>query len=103
MVLGFRDRMASARRRDAALALTIAARAVLGADDNTVVSVSEHDCGDPECGGARTTILVMRPGHPTEAVKLNKPLDVVTRADLAGTLARSPPAKREPDTPERST
>jgi len=50
----FRNRMASQRRKDAALDLMICARGILNVDEDAVVSVSEHNCGDPECRGART-------------------------------------------------
>jgi hypothetical protein len=79
--------MASGRGKDAALDLMIRARAILGVDDDAVVSVSEHDCGDPECRGAQTVILVMRPDQPTAAIKINKPLEAVTAVDLSDALA----------------
>ena len=86
MALSFRNRAASPRR--AALELTMRARAILKADNDTVVSVSEHSCGDPECG-SQTVILVMRPRQPTEAIKIGKPLEAVTSIDLCNALAAS--------------
>ena len=79
--------MASQRRKDAALDQMIRARGILNVDEDAVVSVSEHDCGDPECRGARTVILIMRPDRPTEAIKINKPLEAVTAVDLSDALA----------------
>ena len=79
--------MAAARRKDATLDLMIRARGILNVDDDAVVSVSEHDCGDPECRGARTVILIMRPDQPTKAIKINKPLEAVTAGDLSHALA----------------
>ena len=79
--------MASQRRKDAALDLMIRARGILNANDDAVVSVSEHDCGDPECRGVRTVILIMRSDQPTKAIKINKPLEAVTAADLSDALA----------------
>jgi hypothetical protein len=88
MVVFFRGRGASDRRKDAAIELMLQARAVLHADDDgSIVSVTEHDCGDPECGRARTVVLVMRPEQPTEAVKIDKSIETVTPADLAAALA----------------
>jgi hypothetical protein len=87
MALFLRNRMASNRRKDAVFELMMKARAILRTDDETVVSVSEHDCGDPECGRARTVVLVMRPDQPTKAVKIEKPIDSVTQADLSDALA----------------
>ncbi len=75
--------MASQGRKDAALDLMIRARGILNVDDDAVVSVSEHDCGDPECRGVRTVILIMRPDRPTEAIKINKPLEAVTASRMS--------------------
>jgi hypothetical protein len=88
MALLFRNRTASARRKDAALDLMIQARAILGVDGDTVVSVSEHDCAVSGCCGMQTVILVMRPGQPTEAIKIDKPLEAVTDADLFAAAPR---------------
>jgi hypothetical protein len=87
MAFFFRDRAASGRRKDAALRLTMEARAILAVDDDAVVSVSEHACGDPACGGAQTVILVMCPDRPTEALRIGKPVETVTRADVVAALA----------------
>lgn len=86
MALLFRNRP-SERRKDAAFDLMMRARGILNVDDDAVVSVSEHDCGDPECRGVRTVILIMRPDRPTQAIKINKPLDGVTAAELSDALA----------------
>jgi hypothetical protein len=72
---------------DAARELKVHARTVINADDDTVVTISERDCGDPGCGGARTIVLVMHPRRPTEAVKINKPLEQVTQSDISDALA----------------
>jgi hypothetical protein len=87
MTAFFFRRKTSNRRSDAALELKVQVRAVINADDDTVVSVSERDCGDPGCGGARTVVLVMHPRRPTEAVKIDKPLEHITQSDLAEALA----------------
>jgi hypothetical protein len=68
-------------------ALTAHARTVMAADDDTAVSVNAHDCDEPGCCGARTIVLVMRPKRPTEAVRIDKPLEQVTRTDLSEALA----------------
>ena len=93
MALFLRNRMASNQRKDAAFELMMKARAILRTDDEAVVSVSEHDCGEPGCG-VRTVVLVMRPDQPTKAVKIDKPIDSVTQADLSDALA--PLAARHP-------
>jgi hypothetical protein len=83
MALLFRQ-AASDRQKGARLEAH--ARTVIGADDDTAVSVSEHDCGEPGCCGA-TIVLVMRPKRPTAAVKIGKPLEQVTQTDLSDALA----------------
>jgi|SRR3977135_401401 hypothetical protein len=87
MAAFFTPRKSSNRRNDAALELKVQVRTLINADDDTVVSVSERDCGDPGCGGTRTIVLMMHPGRTTEAVKIDKPLEQVTQSDLADALA----------------
>jgi|SRR4030088_118704 hypothetical protein len=87
MAAFFFPRKTSNRRRDAALELKAHARTAINADDETVVSVSERDCADPGCGGARTVVLIMHPRRPTEAVKIGKPLEQVTQSDISDALA----------------
>jgi hypothetical protein len=86
MVQLFRHRRLPARENQAAQDVVRQARAILDDDDETVVSVSEHDCGEPAFG-TQTVVLVMRPHQPTRAVKIKKPLSAVTGADLAAALA----------------
>jgi hypothetical protein len=79
----YRNREKREQRSGAALDLMQKVRALLEDDGSAVVSVGEHGCGDAECCGPGTVVLVMRPDQPTKAAKLNKPLDGVTEADLA--------------------
>jgi hypothetical protein len=90
MALSFRNRAASARRKQASLELTMQVRAILKLEDDTVVSVSEHNCGDPECG-SQTIILLLRPRQPTEAITIGKLLEAITWIDLCTALAASDP------------
>ena len=86
MVLRFRNKPVSERGNQAALDVITQTHAILDGDDDTVVSVSEHNCGDPSCG-TQTVVMVMRPDRPTRAVKIKKPLDAVTSVDLSKALA----------------
>ncbi|MGA8613827.1 MAG: hypothetical protein WB760_19560 [Xanthobacteraceae bacterium] len=61
-------------------------RAVLNPDDETVVSVNGHQCGDPECASAETVILLMQPNQATVAIKISKSIETVTEADISGAL-----------------
>ncbi len=76
----------SERGNQAALDVITQAHALLNGDDDTVVSVSEHNCGDPRCG-TQTVVMVMRRSQPTRSVKIKKTLDAVTSADLSVALA----------------
>ncbi|HXL31404.1 MAG TPA: hypothetical protein VN968_19235 [Bradyrhizobium sp.] len=87
MAAFFFPRKISNRRRDAALQLKEHALTVINADDETVVSVSERDCRDPGCSGVQTIVLVMHPRRPTEAVKIDKPLEQITQTELSEALA----------------
>lgn len=84
--LFFRRGAAGEAAPDAARELAAKARALLGAGEETTISISEIACGDPACGGAETVVLVMRPGRRTEAAKLMKPLATVSDAELAEAL-----------------
>ena len=77
----------SNHRWNAVLKLKEHARRAINADDETIVTISERDCGDPGCGGARTIVLIMHPRRPTEAVKIDKPLEQITQTDLSNALA----------------
>jgi hypothetical protein len=79
-------RKTSNHQWNAARKLKEHARTAINADEETIVTVSESDCGDPLCG-ARTIVLIMHPRRPTEAVKIDKPLEQVTQADLSDALA----------------
>jgi len=63
------------------------ARTAINADDETIITISERDCGDPGCGGVRTIVLIMHPRRPTEAIKIDKPFEQITQADLCNALA----------------
>jgi hypothetical protein len=80
-------RKTSNHRWNAVLKLKEHARTAINADDETIVTISERDCGDPGCGGARTIVLIMHPRRPTEAVAIDKPLEQITQTDLSDALA----------------
>jgi hypothetical protein len=63
------------------------ARTIINADDETVVSVIERNCGDPGCEDTRTIVLIMHPGRPSEAVTIGKPLEQITLPDISNALA----------------
>jgi hypothetical protein len=86
-VLFFPRKTSNRHRWNAVRELKEHARTALNADDNTIVTMSERDCGDPGCGGVRTIILIMHPTRPTEAVGIDKPLEQITQADLCDALA----------------
>jgi hypothetical protein len=72
------------RRPDAASLARIkaVARHCLGASEETAFAVNEIACTDPSCPGIETVILVMEPGRKTWAIKVQKPLEEVTEADI---------------------
>jgi hypothetical protein len=87
MALLFFPRKTSNHRWNIVRQLKEHARTAINADDETLVTLSERDCGDPGCGGARTNILIMHPRRPTEAVGIDKSLEQITEADLSDALA----------------
>jgi hypothetical protein len=82
MVLRSRAWKSSNRGRDAAHEVMTWVRDMLDLDAEAVVSVASHACGDPDCGDAAATILLMRPGQPTTSIRLRKSLDVISKADV---------------------
>src|ERR1700759_3331273 len=74
-------------RWNAVLQLRELARTTINADDETIVTLSERDGGDPGCGGARTIVLIMHPRSPPAAVEIGKPLEQITQTDLSDALA----------------
>jgi hypothetical protein len=86
MTWSFRTKR-SDRRASAALELTSRLRVMLDVDDDTAVSISEHDCGEPGCCGRRTVVLVLGSGQPTQTIKFEKPIESVTSVDLTAALA----------------
>ncbi|TMJ22559.1 MAG: hypothetical protein E6G93_06280 [Alphaproteobacteria bacterium] len=87
MTVLFFPRKTSNHRWNAVRKLKEQARTAINADDETIVTISECDCGDPDCGGVRTIVLIMHPTRPTEAVKIDKPFEQITQADLCDALA----------------
>ena len=87
MAVPFFPRKTSNHRSNTVRQLKEHARTAINADDETVVTISERDCGDPGCGGARTIVFIMHPRRPTEAVEIDKPLEQVTQKDLFYALA----------------
>jgi hypothetical protein len=79
MAVLFFPRKTSNHRWNAVLKLKEHARTAINADEETIVTISERDCGDPGCGGARTIVLIMHPRRPTEAVGIDKPLEQISR------------------------
>lgn len=82
----------------AAAALGALVREIAGLGPEAGVSVSEIHCGHTVCGGVETVILLMRPGRPTEALKIARPMSAVTREDLAEAL-KKPFTGSEPASP----
>jgi hypothetical protein len=101
MALNFRSKRSDGRT-NAALELTLQVRVILNVDDDTVISISEHDCGEPGCRGTRTVVLILRPGQPTKTIKFEKPIESVTRADLTAALASLSSAACTPKTQVRT-
>ena len=86
MAILFFPRKTSNHRWNAVRELKEHARTIINVDDETLVTISEHDCSDAGCGGARTIVLIMHPRRPTEAVKIDKPLEQITQTDLSEAL-----------------
>lgn len=51
------------------------------------ITVNEIACPDPGCPDSETVVLVMRDGQPTRALRIRKPMEAVTDADIAEVVA----------------
>ncbi|HEY2531762.1 MAG TPA: hypothetical protein VGJ20_28180 [Xanthobacteraceae bacterium] len=85
MALRYRQGTSPQRRTDNALAVMQWVHAALPAGEEAVVSIGGHQCGDPQCA-ATTTILLMRPDQRALPIKISKPIESVTEADVATAL-----------------
>jgi hypothetical protein len=61
-------------------------RGHIGDADGISVGVSGSECGHAACGGNDTIILLMRAGEPPVRVKIAKPIEMVTQAEVADAL-----------------
>lgn len=85
--MGLRYRSeAIGRRSNAALEIIEWVHSALAPHKDLVISVTNHQCGDPECVSTATTILLMRPDQPTLAVKIAKAIDAIREHDVADAL-----------------
>ncbi|MGY2050376.1 hypothetical protein [Methylobacterium sp. JK268] len=77
------------KRPDAAGRARVAAwaRAAGGFDPAVTLVVNEIVCADPACPGTETVILILAPGARARAVKVAKPVEAVTEAEVAAALA----------------
>lgn len=82
----FMRRRGESGNRNSARVLAEMVRRALDLEEEATVSISEISCGDPACGGAETVVLVMRPGHRTQAAKVLMPMAQVTEETLLEAL-----------------
>ncbi|WP_407527548.1 hypothetical protein [Methylobacterium oryzisoli] len=73
-----------------------AARRLGGFGPEVALTVNEIVCADPACPGTETVILILRPGARAQAVKVGKPVEGVTEADVAAALAPRPGREADP-------
>ena len=62
--------------------VTEALRARLDLQEGDLIRVAEVGCADPGCSDMETIALLMRPGRPSEAVKVTKPMLDLEPSDL---------------------
>ena len=61
--------------------------ALLTDERNTAISISSNECGRAACGGNETIIFLVRAGEPATRLKLEKPVETVTQAEIAEAFA----------------
>lgn len=60
--------------------------ALVSEEKKTAVTISGSECGHTACGGSETVIFLMRAGEPTTRLKIAKPIETVTQAEIADAL-----------------
>ncbi len=88
MALRYKQEKSSEHRTDGSARVIRWARAVIGDDENTSVSLGGRECDHAACGGKATVILLMRPDEPTIGIKISKSVEAVTQADVAAAFQR---------------
>ena len=73
-------------RAEASVRVAHWVRGHIGDADGISVGVSGSECGHAACGGNDTIILLMRAGEPPVRVKIAKPIEMVTQAEVADAL-----------------
>jgi hypothetical protein len=64
-------------------------RAAFGLGDGDTVSANEIVCRDPGCPDVETIVLIMRPGHKTQVVKIPGPMAHVSDVALVQAAANA--------------
>ncbi len=82
-MFSLRERRAKAAEQ-AALRERFTARlkVALGLGDADTVCANEIVCRDPGCPDVETVVLIMRPGHRTQVIKIPGPMAQVSDLDL---------------------
>ena len=86
--MSLRDWLRGGRPRPESEAIARVKAWAASAVPEATIAVNEIVCLDPGCPGTETVILIMAPGRKTRAAKVAKPVDAVTRDDVAQALAR---------------
>ena len=75
-------------RAEASVRVAHWVRGHIGDADGVSVGVTSSECGHAACGGNDTIkiILLMRAGEPPVRVKIAKPIEMVTQAEVADAL-----------------
>ncbi|MCF4125846.1 hypothetical protein [Methylobacterium sp. SyP6R] len=84
-------RLRAREQASARHALAERARRILALAEEDALSVNEIACADPGCPDTETVILLMCVGQPTRALKIGKPIEAVTDADI-GAAERAAPS-----------
>jgi hypothetical protein len=61
--------------------------AAISDEKKTAINVSGNECGHAACGASDTIILLRRAGEQTIRLKIAKPIETVTQAEIADAFA----------------
>jgi hypothetical protein len=86
MPLRYKKLLQPSVRPDASVRVAQWVRDYIGDDEGISVGVSGSACGHAACVGSDTIIVLMRTGELPVRVKIAKPLEAVTQAEITGVL-----------------
>jgi hypothetical protein len=86
MALRYRHSKSAGLRAEATARVMQWVLALVSDERKTAVTIGGSECGHAACGGNETVIFLTRAGEPATTLKIGKPIETVTQAEIADAL-----------------